>query len=149
MSGADIINEIVLTGAVMTGLTAIAVLIRGTFRLFRKASHLLDDLIGEEARPGVEARAGLTERISRIEHELNPNSGGSLRDSIDRIESMLANVAVTADEALDASRTAKAERSEILKALLDDRADFSRRLGIEPTPAPYSRFISRKEDAPK
>ena len=143
MDAAQIINEIVLTGAIVTGLTAIAVVVRGTFRLARKASHLLDDLIGEEARPGVDARPGLTERIGRIEHELGPNSGSSLRDSIDRIEAMLANVAVTADEALDATRSATAERSEILRALVADRDEFSNRLGLQPPPAPYSRFIKK------
>lgn len=49
----------------------------------RKINHFIDDMTGEEARPGVKARPGILERLDNIEHELHPNSGGSMRDAID------------------------------------------------------------------
>ena len=61
-------------------------LIKKVWPLLRKLGDFLDDVAGEPARPGVPARAGLMERVQRIEHELFPNSGKSLRDQTDRIE---------------------------------------------------------------
>lgn len=69
----------------------------------RKASHFIDDVAGEPARPGSPARAGLMERVTNIEgtqaehgktietvrHELFPNSGKSLRDQTNRMERKL------------------------------------------------------------
>lgn len=60
-----------------------ATLGRWTWRLTRRLIHLLDDLQGEEPRPGVPARPGLMERMHAIEilaTELAPNSGGSIKD---------------------------------------------------------------------
>ena len=52
----------------------------------RKLMHFIDDVAGEPARPGFDARPGLMERVARIEHEITPNHGGSLNDAIRRIE---------------------------------------------------------------
>ncbi len=79
----------------------------------RKIFRLVDDLAGEEPRPGFPGRPGLLtrvssietlqrahgerlergdsgfdevrERLQRIEAELHPNGGGSLRDQVDRV----------------------------------------------------------------
>src|SRR5690606_12371332 len=67
-----------------------------------RATRLMDDLLGEPARPGVEARPGVLERlatieerlstvaalerrIAAIERELHPNGGTSFRDAVDRL----------------------------------------------------------------
>lgn len=50
----------------------------------RKINHFVDDMTGESARPGFDARPGLFQRLDSIEHELHPNSGKSLRDAIDQ-----------------------------------------------------------------
>lgn len=66
----------------------------------RKISHFIDDVAGEPARPGVEARLGLMERLSIVEqkqdehgaaldvvrHEVTTNHGSSLKDSVKRLE---------------------------------------------------------------
>lgn len=68
------------------GIVVVVGLIKKVWPLLKKLSDFLDDVAGEPARPGVPARAGLMERVQRIEHELFPNSGKSLRDQTNRIE---------------------------------------------------------------
>lgn len=62
------------------------------WKVIKRLNHFLDDVMGEEARPGVPARPGLMERVMRVEHELFPNSGASLRDQTDRIESTVTEI---------------------------------------------------------
>ncbi|MEU9576332.1 hypothetical protein [Streptomyces chilikensis] len=71
--------------------------VRATRRLSRRVNEFMDDWQGEPERPGVPARPGVMERmasmedrLSRVEHELHPNSGASLRDAIDRVNRRLA-----------------------------------------------------------
>jgi HAMP domain-containing protein len=52
----------------------------------RKQRIFESDWNGEPARPGVPGRAGIMERVAAIEGELKPNGGGSLRDSVNRLE---------------------------------------------------------------
>lgn len=73
------------------GIVMVWGLIKKVWPLLKKLSDFLDDVAGEPARPGVAARAGLMERVQRIEHELFPNSGKSLRDQTDRMEELLNN----------------------------------------------------------
>ena len=73
------------------GIVMVWGLIKKVWPLLRKLGDFLDDVAGEPARPGVAARAGLMERVQRIEHELFPNSGKSMRDQIDRMEELLNN----------------------------------------------------------
>ena len=62
---------------------------RKVWRLFKQLADFLDDVMDEPARPGVDARPGLMERVMRVEHELFPNSGKSLRDQTNRMEQKL------------------------------------------------------------
>ncbi|ASR83653.1 membrane protein [Arthrobacter phage LiSara] len=65
----------------------------------KKLQHLVEDLVGEDARPGVDARPGLMVRMKaseekleaviskQVDHdevlkELRPNHGGSIKDRI-------------------------------------------------------------------
>ncbi|WP_289975148.1 hypothetical protein [Streptomyces sp. SRF1] len=73
--------------------------LRGALRLGRRVNEFMDDWAGEEARPGVPGRPGVMERVSaiegrlqRVEHELYPNSGGSLRDAVDLANERLARL---------------------------------------------------------
>lgn len=95
------------------GLTVVGGLLRKLWPLLKKLSDFLDDVAGEPARPGVPARPGLMERVQSIEHELFPNSGASLRDQTNRMESKLNSDdrrIKSIDEKLDAHLTKCAHR---------------------------------------
>jgi hypothetical protein len=78
---------------------AIAVLVK-FFNVSRKLFAFLDEVTGEPAAFGRAAKPGLVEKVDQIQteqanhtvlieralHELFPNSGGSLRDVVDRLE---------------------------------------------------------------
>jgi len=58
----------------------------------RRVNNFFEDWAGEPARAGVPERPGvmsrlasMDERLVRVEHELHPNSGESLRDAVDQI----------------------------------------------------------------
>ncbi|MFF8768482.1 hypothetical protein ACF07Q_28540 [Nocardiopsis dassonvillei] len=93
--------------AVITALLIIGRFIRMAWQAGRRLGHFLDDWFGEPprdgvpGRPGIPARIGALEetsgqmcerlgavdsRVQRVEHELHPNSGSSLRDAVDRVE---------------------------------------------------------------
>ena len=88
--------------AVIWSLAAVAIagalalawrVIRGVVRIFRRLDDVADDWQGVPARPGVPEQPGVMARldqiegrVSRIEHELQPNSGQSLRDAVDRVD---------------------------------------------------------------
>lgn len=83
--------------------------VRGGLRLGRRVDLFMDDWYGEEERPGVPGRPGVMERVSgiedrltRVEHELYPNSGGSLRDAVDLANERLARLCP--DEPVDGLR---------------------------------------------
>ena len=67
--------------------------VRWVFSTLNMVREFLEDWRGEEARPGYHKRPGVMERLVSLEeqvntvtHELKPNSGSSLRDAVDRIE---------------------------------------------------------------
>lgn len=81
---------VVLIGA------AVAVIVKGfrwVFKTLRMVNEFLEDWRGEEARPGYHKRPGVMERLVNLEeqvqavvHEVQPNSGTSLKDQVARIE---------------------------------------------------------------
>ncbi|MET9322011.1 hypothetical protein ABZX75_17720 [Streptomyces sp. NPDC003038] len=79
--------------------TAVWRVVRGGLRLGRRIDLFIDDWYGEAERPGVPARpgvmarmSGIEQRLTRVEHELYPNSGGSLRDAVDLANERLARL---------------------------------------------------------
>jgi hypothetical protein len=71
----------------------------GVARIGRRVDDFMDDWYGEPERPGVPARPGLMERVGgiedrlgRVEHELHPNDGGSLRDAVDQANHCLSQI---------------------------------------------------------
>lgn len=51
-----------------------------------------------DAHPGLpKMLSALTERVGSIEHEIQPNSGGSMRDSVNRIEHTVVTLASRVD----------------------------------------------------
>lgn len=78
------------------GLGALWWLMTRAWRGLRGIGHLVDDLRGEPARPGVPARPGIMDRlasleadVSRVRSEVTPNGGGSMKDAVGRIETKL------------------------------------------------------------
>src|SRR4030095_7577184 len=90
-------------GAITVVATALGMLWKwsgGLRRIAARFEDFADDWQGTAEGPGVPARPGVMERLADfdtgiksldrrltgIEHELHPNSGGSMRDAINRLE---------------------------------------------------------------
>lgn len=86
MSGTEIVQLAGAFTGLVAALGAAIWVIRVLGRIHGTVKDLRDDWIGEPERPGVPARAGVMERLGRVERELQPNGGSSLRDVINRIE---------------------------------------------------------------
>lgn len=54
-------------------------------RLLRPLTLMLQDWHGTPPRPGVPARPGVMVRLERLEAELTPNHGRSVRDRVEKI----------------------------------------------------------------
>lgn len=98
--------------------------VRKAAPVLRKLGHLVDDLVGEPARPGVEARPGLMERMEAVEkkaeiirHEMFPNSGASLRDAVDQQGRAIARI----DEKLAADYERIEAVEETVAEIVDTR----------------------------
>lgn len=108
-----IAENIIAIAALLTATTIIIVTAIKTSKFIKKIVHFFDDFLGEEERPGVPSRPGFSQRMTSIEkqleqgtekffvienkldkidYELRPNSGLSLRDAVNRIEQRLQQV---------------------------------------------------------
>ena len=79
-------ESLFVLAAVVAAILGIAKGLQAAYRFLKKINNFIDDVIGEEARPGVEARPGIMQRLERIEHEVTTNSGSSIKDAVKRIE---------------------------------------------------------------
>ncbi|MFD5266764.1 hypothetical protein [Streptomyces sp. NPDC058335] len=77
---------------------------RGVRRIVVRVDEFVDDWNGVPPRPGVSGRPGvmarldgIEERLGRVEHELQPNSGASLRDAVDRVDARTQQLAPDTD----------------------------------------------------
>jgi archaellum component FlaC len=107
------IDNIVMLATVLGAITAIILFAGKLIKFIKKVIHFLDDFLGEEERPGQEARPGLSERLTKMEDcmgtvkeqmdsikndvesiktEMHPNSGTTIRDSLNRIEKRVNDV---------------------------------------------------------
>ncbi|MFJ8143075.1 hypothetical protein [Streptomyces sp. NPDC096013] len=97
-TGIPALDTVLVWGGAITLLAGVGTItwraVRSALHLGRRMDQFMDDWYGEQERPGVPGRpgvmervSGIEERLSRVEHELHPNSGESLRDAVD-----LANV---------------------------------------------------------
>lgn len=104
LEGIDLWLAVLWLLLVVGTLVGIIAFLVKAFPIVRKLIAFLNDVGGEEARPGFPARPGLFDRIHSIEllqasmsdkldnvhHELFPNSGKSLRDQTNRIEAKVS-----------------------------------------------------------
>lgn len=102
-TGVPALDTVLVWGGAITILGGVAAvlwrLVRGGVRIVSRMDHFMDDWYGEGARPGMPARPGVIERVSaiedrliRVEHELYPNSGRSLRDAVDQANERLTRL---------------------------------------------------------
>lgn len=82
-------NMIIFVAGVIAGLAVLVGALRIPVRAFRRIGHLIDDLQGQPARPGVPAQPGVMVRLQQLEEhtrQLKPNGGTHLADKISVIE---------------------------------------------------------------
>lgn len=96
-TGVPLVDAAVIWSLAVAALAAAAVMIwrgvRGIRRVLERVETFADDWAGVPPRPGVPERPGVMVRLDRIEeeirgvqHELQPNSGSTLRDAVDRVD---------------------------------------------------------------
>lgn len=99
---AQVIAGLLLTAAILGALAGIGKAVLYVFNVLRRFNRWLDDWEGEPPRPGfpagrpgvldrialiesrVERMPAVEERLERLEAQMMPNGGGSLRDAVDR-----------------------------------------------------------------
>lgn len=85
-------RDLALTiSAVLAAATAIGLAARWARKRLKGFETFLEDWNGQESRPGVPARLGVLARLERLDAQVHPNHGGSLRDVADRIERQLTD----------------------------------------------------------
>ncbi|MDH6116925.1 hypothetical protein ABH930_000344 [Kitasatospora sp. GAS204A] len=100
------LDQLALWSVALTAIAGAAALLwrvtRGAHRILQRLDEFADDWHGVPARPGVPGHdgvmarlGGIEQRLVAVEHELHPNSGGSLRDAVDRVA---AKVGVSSPE---------------------------------------------------
>jgi hypothetical protein len=85
-------------------------------RRVKARDRFYDTWNGEPARDGLTARPGVVDRLIRIESELRPNGGGSIKDAVTRIE-----------RKVDAHITASQERDRVAAAAVREAVETARR----------------------
>jgi len=87
MSG---LSVLVTVGVACTAALAVVAFMRWVLPAVRKMVHLVDDLAGQPARPGVPAQPGVMERLATIETQQRADL--TVRARLDRIESTLTQL---------------------------------------------------------
>ena len=89
-TGEIAVDQLVIWSGSIVAIAALLALVgravRALSRFIGRMDQVIEDWQGTPSRPGVPARPGVMARLDRIEHELHPNSGASLRDAVDRVE---------------------------------------------------------------
>ncbi|MCD0446448.1 hypothetical protein LO763_22795 [Glycomyces sp. A-F 0318] len=86
------VRDLALTiSAVLAAATAIGMTLRWVVKRLKGFDDFLEDWHGQPPRPGVPARLGVLARLERLDAQVHPNHGGSLRDVADRIERQLTD----------------------------------------------------------
>jgi hypothetical protein len=111
---------------IAAAVAAVLYLCKTGISAFRRFLQVADVLLGTDDKPSLDGR------LMRIEHELHPNSGLSLRDSVDRIEL----VAVEAHKlSVSVQRELRRNTAESKKRRAEDRELLIRLLGDTPPSA--------------
>jgi hypothetical protein len=132
-TGNALLDHIILWAVILSALGGGAAVIKShVLPFFRALSNFLSDWTGEPARPGVAPRLGVMARLEAndeqmklVRHELHPNGGASMRDSVDRIEAASKVSAQKATKAAEMAETAAHMATET-KAALDEHVEQSK-----------------------
>lgn len=76
-------------GAIIAMITLALMVGKPLRKLLRQNDEFREDWYGIPARPGRDPVPGVPERLRRIEKELHPNGGGTMRDALNRVEQRL------------------------------------------------------------
>ena len=88
MTPLEIAGAIGVISGALTGLVGAGAAL---LRVERRGRQLANGLLGDEHHPGMLRRMDqLDQEVARINAQVHPNSGTSLRDAVDRIERDLA-----------------------------------------------------------
>lgn len=107
-TGVPVVDAAVIWSVAAAAVASAVVLawrtLRTVHRVLDRMADLLDDWQGVPDRPGVPGRPGvmvrlraIEERLGSVEHELQPNSGRSLRDAVDRVDARTRTLAPDTD----------------------------------------------------
>lgn len=140
-TGIHWLDIVILWAVVLTVLGGGAAVVKShVLPFFHALSNFLSDWSGAPARAGVDERLGVMARLAEqdeqmarqeeqmalVRHELHPNGGDSLRDSVDRIESATEVAAMKATKAAEmAEQSAKVATAT--KTALDEHVGQSKR----------------------
>lgn len=107
-TGVPALDQVLFWGGIASLVLAVSTgvwrVLRVLVRLVKNVEQYMTDWYGEPERPGVphrpgvlvrlqraeEGLTGIGDRLGRLEHEMQPNSGTSLRDAVDRVSEALA-----------------------------------------------------------
>lgn len=122
----DIFGDLTIAQAMLwiAAAGALVTLVVKLWQPLKAFSDFLDDVKGEPGRPGVPARPGLMERVGSIEtslsevrHEVLPNTGTSLNDSVRRTEGAVGvlteSVKVLQDDMTEAHKKLDNDKTRI------------------------------------
>ena len=76
-------------GVVVSVAGASVVFGRPLRKLVRDNAEFREDWYGQPARPGRDPEPGVMERLRKIEKELHPNGGSTMRDAINRLDARI------------------------------------------------------------
>lgn len=91
----DAIRILAVISVVISALFAIGKFIRHITQAIRRLGHALDILIGVPQIGEIPERPGIIARLAKIEAEVRPNHGTSMRDTVDDIKTTSARVDCT------------------------------------------------------
>jgi hypothetical protein len=97
--------------------TPVVVIFRWAHPIAKQLTNFLEDWFGEPERPGVAAKPGVLLRLVKIERELRPNGGSSMRDAVNRVEATGDETSKRLDEHITTSEADRAEARADLRAL--------------------------------
>ena len=89
--------------------TPVVVIFRWAHPIAKQLTNFLEDWFGEPERPGVAAKPGVLLRLVKIERELKPNGGTSMRDAVNRMEKTGDETSKRLDEHITTSEADRAE----------------------------------------